>query len=168
MPPISPDEDWSARCRDTLSRYAEPLLRSVAAKLIRPRANQPAEELLDKSVATLTNPPVVDRRIRDLPDASRKLLTIIGLSRQQRWKVDHLLTMATALGHAEGFAPVADALAAGLLFPELPPGFPPVTDFAAVAAGEVFAHPAVSSRARNEDLGLPDLANGRGGGGGGQ
>src|SRR5215208_7091201 len=113
MPPISPDADpWSLRCRDTLSRYAEPLLRAVAAKLVRPRANQPAEELLDKSVATLTNPPVVDRRIRDLPDASRKLLAIIGLSRQQRWKVGHLLTTAAALGHAEGFAPVADSLAA--------------------------------------------------------
>jgi hypothetical protein len=159
MPPTSPDEDWSLRCRDALARYAEPLLRSVAAKLIRPRVNQPADELLDKSVATLTNPPVIDRRIRDLPDAARKLLAIIGLSRQPRWKVGHLLTLAAALGHPNGFAPVADALAAGLLFPELPPGFPPLTDFAATATGEVFAHPAVSSRARGEDLGLPDLAN---------
>src|SRR5581483_11029865 len=34
-------------------------------------------------------------------------------------------------------------------------------DFAQVAAGEVFAHPAVAVRARGEDLGLPDLASGR-------
>jgi len=155
----SPDEDWSVRCRDALSRYDEGLLRAVAAKLVRPRANQPAEELVEKSVATLANPPVIDRRIRDLPDASRKLLAVIGLSRRPRWKVGHLLTLAAALGHADGFAPVADALAAGLLFPELPPGGPPLADFATLAAGEVFAHPAVSARARGEDLGLPDLAN---------
>src|SRR4051812_6634156 len=121
MPPTA-DEDWSARCRDALSRYAEPLLRTVAAKLIRPRANQPLDDLLDKSVATLDNPPVVDRRVRDLPEASRRLLAVVGLSRQPRWKVGHLLSLLAALGHTEGFAPVSEALAAGLLFPELPPG----------------------------------------------
>ncbi len=164
MPPI-PEEDWSARCREALTRYAEPLLRVVAAKLIRPRANQPVDDLIEKSVAALVNPPVVDRRIRDLPPASRQLLALIGLSRQPRWKVGHLLTMASALGHAEGFTPVAEALAAGLLCPVFPPGFPPLEDFAAWLGGagtlnaEVFAHPAVAARARGEDLGLPDLAN---------
>jgi hypothetical protein len=159
MLPTSPDEDWSLRCRDALARYDEALVRSVAAKLIRPRANQPVEELVEKSIATLTNPPVIDRRIRDLPDASRKLLAVIGLSGQPRWKVGHLLTLAAALGHSDGFAPVAELLAAGLIFPERPSGAPPLADFASVAAGEVFAHPAVSSRARGEDLGFPDLAS---------
>jgi hypothetical protein len=164
MPPTPDEADWSIRCREALARYAEPLLRSVAAKLIRPRVNQPQEELLDKSVAALTNPPVIDRRIRDLPDASRKLLALIGLSQQSRWKVGHLITLATALGHTEGFSPVADALSAGLLFPVIPVGFPPLEDFTAWlgSAGtmnaEVFAHPAVSSRARSEDLGLPQLS----------
>jgi len=140
-------------------------LRTVAAKLVKPRVNQPTEDLLDKSIATFANPPVIDRRIRELPEHSRKLLTLIGLSRQQRWKVGHLITLLTALGHPEGFAPVADALVAGLLFPELPPGHPPLDDFAAwfgsvgMMSAEVFAHPAVSARARAEDLGLPDLGN---------
>lgn len=165
MPP-TPDDDWSDRCRDALSRYSEPLLRAVAARLVKSRTSAPAEELLDRCVGTLTNPPVIDRRIRDLPEHSRKLLTLIGLSGQPRWKVGHLLALASALGHAEGFAPVADALAAGLLFPALPLEPPPLADFAAILerpdslAAEVFAHPAVSARARGEDLGLPDLASG--------
>jgi hypothetical protein len=148
-----------------MSRYAEPLLRTVAAKLTRPRANQPIDELLDKSVATLTNPPVIDRRVRDLPDASRKLLALVGLSGQPRWKVGHLIPLLSALGYDEGFAPVADALESGLLFPELPEGFPPLDDFAdwlgraGTLSAEVFAHPAVAARARGEELGLPDLAN---------
>ncbi|MCE9565434.1 MAG: helicase-associated domain-containing protein [Planctomycetes bacterium] len=164
MPP-TPDEVWSDRCRGALSNYSEPLLRTVAAKLIKPRVNQAPEDLLDKSVATFANPPVIDRRIRELPEHSRKLLALIALSRQQRWKVGHLITLLTALGHAEGFTPVADALVAGLLFPELPPGHPPLVDFAAwfggvgMLAAEVFAHPAVSTRARAEELGLPDLAH---------
>src|SRR5690349_12908525 len=121
----TPGEDWSERCRAVLARYSESLLRAAAAKLIRPRANQPAEELVERSVATLTNPPVIDRRIRDLSEPARKLLTLIGLSRQPRWKVGHLITLLAALDHAEGFAPVAECLSAGLLFPELPPGGPP-------------------------------------------
>ena len=45
--PATPEPDWSALCRGALARYAEPLLRSVADKLVRPRAKQPAGELLD-------------------------------------------------------------------------------------------------------------------------
>ena len=162
MPPSDP-VDWSLRCRDTFGRYAEPLLRAVAAKLIKPRGNQPVEELLEKSVAALTNPPVVDRRIRDLPEPARKLLAIVGLSRQPRWKVGHLLTLLSALGHAEGFAPIASILENGLLFPVLPDGLPPLDDFNAwlgntgTIAAEVFAHPAVVLRARSEQLGLPAI-----------
>lgn len=163
--PQNSDEIWSARCRDALTQYSEALLRTVAAKLIKPRVNQPPDELLEKSIATLGNPPVIDRRIRDLSEPGRKLLAVIGLSRQQRWKVGHLITLLSALGHSEGFAPVAETLTAGLLFPELPPGHPPLEDFASwfgsvgMLAAEVFAHPAVSIRARGEDLGLPDLGS---------
>ena len=165
MPPLSDHEAWSVRCRDTLSRYAEPLLRAVAARLIKPRGNQPVEELLEKSVATLTNPPVIDRRIRDLPEPIRKLLALIGLSRQPQWKVGNLLTLLSALGHSEGFAPIAAALESGFLFPLLPENFPPFEDFstwlgsAGTQTAEVYAHPAVVLRARSESLGLPNVAN---------
>src|SRR5207248_2025043 len=166
MPATPEHDDWSARCRDALARYAEPLLRGVAARLVRPRTNQPADELIDKAAAALTNPPVVDRRVRELPEPARKLLALIGLSRQPRWKVGHLLTLLAALGHSDGFDPVAETLAAGLLHPELPEGHPPLRDFtewlgsAGTLAAGVFAHPAVAARARGEDLGLPDLAGG--------
>ena len=167
MPSFPDPDEWTARCRDTLARYAEPLLRAVAGKLIKPRANQPVEELLDKSAAALVNPPLIDRRIKDLPAASRKLLAVIGRSRQPRWKVGHLITLVTALGHAEGFAPVQAAFEAGLLFPELNPLAPPLDDFAAwlgqggMLAAVAFAHPTVAARARGEDLELPDLASGQ-------
>jgi hypothetical protein len=167
MPSPAEPDDWTARGRDALSRYAEPLLRVVAGRLTKPRTNQPLDELIDKSVATLTNPPVIDRRIKELPPAARKLLALIGLSRQPRWKVGHLITLLAALDHAEGFAPVQAALEAGLLFPELSPNAPPLDDFAAWLgrAGTLeavcFAHPAVAGRARGEELGLPDLADDR-------
>ena len=153
---IPADPDWSDRARAALSGYSEPLLRSVAARLVKPRANQPVDDVLDKLVAAQTNAPVIDRRVRELPPECRKLLALIGLSRQPRWKVAHLITLLAALDHAEGFAPVQTLLEAGLLFPDR--GDAPLDDFAAVASGAVFAHPTVAARARGEDLGLPDLS----------
>src|SRR3954468_4085689 len=90
--------DSTDRGRDPLSRYDEPLLRAVAARLVKPRTNQPVEELLDKSVAALANAPVIDRRVKDLPAAGRALLAVVGLSRQPRWRVGHLISLLAALG----------------------------------------------------------------------
>ncbi len=163
--PANPEIDWSTRCRDALARYTEPLLRAVADKLVRPRSKQPTDELLDKAAAMLTNAPVIDRRIKEQPAASRKLLAFMGVSRQPRWKIGHLLTMLAALDHNDGFSPVHTLLETGLLFPELDPQTPPIEDFASWfgLAGThnavVFAHPGIAARARGEDFGLPNLAN---------
>jgi hypothetical protein len=164
MPLPTTDDAWFARCRDVLSRYSEPLLRTVAGKLIKPRTNQPLEELLDKSISTLTNPPVIDRRIRELPESARKLLAFVGISRRPQWKIGHLITLVSAIGHAEGFSSVAAALEAGLLYPDLGAGLSDLEDFSAwlgsegIMTAEVFAHPAVIARARTEDLALPTLS----------
>jgi hypothetical protein len=164
MPPTAECDDWSVRVRDTLSHYVEPLLRKVAGKLVRPRVNQPIEDLLDKALATLGNPPVIDRRIKDLSPPARKLLATIGLSRQPRWKVGNLLALLASLGHAEGFAPIQEALEAGLLLPELGSNAASLDDFATwlgqsgTLLAAVYAHPAVAGRARSEELELPNLA----------
>ncbi len=158
-------DNWSAQCRDALARYSEPLLRSVTAKLIRPRVNQPVEELLEKSIATLTNPPVIDRRIRELPEPSRKLLGVIGLSQQPRWRVGHLMSLAHAFGEEDRLPAIQAALAAGLLYPVIPADIQSIEDFTSwfgaqgILVAEVFAHPAVALRARGESLGLPVLSD---------
>jgi hypothetical protein len=163
MPPSPDSDDWSARAHAALAAYAEPLLRAVAGRLVKPRTQVPADELVEKAVAALLNPPVIDRRVKELPPAARKLLALVGRSRQPRWKVGHLIAMLSALGHVEGFTPVQAALDAGLLFPEANPHAPPVADFAAwlgsagSMAAVVFTHPAVATRARGEELDLPDL-----------
>ncbi|MDY3560862.1 helicase-associated domain-containing protein [Gemmata sp. JC673] len=157
--------DWSERCRDALLGYSEALLRAVGDKLVRPRSKLPVEELIEKSVAMVTNAPVIDRRIKEQPPAARKVLAFMGLSRQPRWKVGHLLTLLAALDHNDGFTPVQALLETALLFPERGADEPPVEDFAAWfgLAGThnavVFAHPGVALRARAENLELPDLTN---------
>ncbi|MGL6094804.1 MAG: hypothetical protein ACRC7O_03235, partial [Fimbriiglobus sp.] len=159
------DSDWTDLARAALERYAEPLRREVAGRLVRPRAAIPADDLAEKCLGTLANPPVVDRRIRELPDAPRKLLAAIGLSRRPTWRAGHLVALSASLGHPDGLAPVFELLENCLLFPDLPPTAPGEivrfdtwVGWAGMLNAPLFALPAVAARARAEDLGLPVLA----------
>ena len=50
---------WTDRLRQTLSRYDEPLLRQVAARLIKPRNHWPADDLIERCLAVVDNPAVL-------------------------------------------------------------------------------------------------------------
>ena len=165
--PISDPAHWSDLVRRTLAAYDEALLRQMAAKLIRPRNQWPVEELIDRSVAALDNPAILDRRQADLDPAPRRLLALIGHSRQPSWDLGNLVEMLLALGSEDGLQPVFALLEAGLLFPQLQMtdggivriktfeqwlAFPGATGLA------VFTPPLIASRAVGEDLGLPDLS----------
>src|SRR5437660_1073000 len=110
-------EFWSEFLQRTLAVYAEPLLRQVVGKLLKPRNQWPVEELIARSLATVGNPAGVDRRIQELEPASRQLLALIGHSRQPVWGLGNLVELAIALGHTDGLKPVFDLLSAGLLYP---------------------------------------------------
>ncbi len=146
-----------------LERYAEPLLRAVAGRLIRARNQWPAAEVRERLLHALGDPVLIDRTLKTLSPTARKLLRLIGLGRQPRWRVQALVDLLNALGHNEGVGPVHELLDAGLLFPELPANAPPLPDFAgwleqaAVAPLAVTALPLAAARARGEDLGLPEL-----------
>jgi hypothetical protein len=161
MPFIDPAH-WSAKVRGILRRYDDNLLRQVSARLYRPRSQWPVEELVERCVGTLDNAAAIDRRLNDLDPASRKLLALMGHSRQPRWKVGGLLEMLAALDHSEGLQPVLTLLGHGLLYPDLPGETGKLKDFeqwvgqAGVAGFPVFAHPHVTARILGDDLGLPD------------
>ena len=102
--------------RQSLACYQEELLLDVLNRLVKPRLLPQRSELIERILATLRNPPVVDRRIRDLPENSRVLLTWIGLSYRPTWKVGHLVTASACLGHADGLLPILQLLEACLLY----------------------------------------------------
>ena len=164
--PNSPDADaWTSRVQIAFERYAEPLLREVAARLVKPRLTLAPDELIEKCLATLGNSPVVDRRLQELPAASRAALTLIGLSRRASWKVGHLLAALATLGHSEGLPPLITLLEQGLLLPDFPASFAgEVGDFSqwltdsGLLHAKLFAPPGVAERARGEPLDLPELA----------
>jgi hypothetical protein len=165
--PLTDPAFWSEHLRATLERYGEALVRRVAGHLLKPRNQWPVEELIERSVATVGNAAVIDRRLQDLDPAARKLLALIGHSRQPRWRLGHLLEMLAALGHAEGVQPVFALFEAGLLYPELGPegsaalsragrleSFEQWLGESGVTGYSVFAHPQVTARALGVDLGL--------------
>jgi hypothetical protein len=168
---------WSDYLRRTLHQYAEPLLRRVAARLFKPRNQWPAEELAERSIMTLGNAAVVDRRLQDLEVPARRLLACIGHSRQPRWRLGNLLELLAVFGCAEGPEAVFRIFESGLLYPDLlaaagcggasiPSGAAPLplksfTEWLGQgnACGfAVFAHPLVTARALGTDLGLPVCA----------
>lgn len=165
MPLIDPPF-WSEKLTQTLQRYDESLLRQVAAQLVRPRGQWPAQELIHRCLTITENAAVIDRRLVDLSTASRQILALIGRSRQPRWHVGHLVELLICLGQADGLAPVMSLLEGGLLFPDLATvgeRFKLRTFSTWLAQGDatalyVFAHPAVTARALGGDLGLPDLS----------
>jgi hypothetical protein len=148
--------------RQSLHRYDEGLLRAVTGRLIKSRIQSDAGDTVERMLAALANPVSVDRRLRELPVAARRLLALVGHSRQPRWRVGALLTLLAALGHAEGLAPVLTLLEEGLIVPDLPESGPPLKDFeawqnqAGLADRTVVAYPLVAQRARGDDLGLPE------------
>jgi hypothetical protein len=174
---LPPPAFWSTRLRRTLAAYDEPLLRRVAARLLKPRNQWPVQELIARALETADNAAALDRRLQELEPVSRQVLALIGHSRQPVWALGNLVEMVLALGHADGLKPVFDLLEAGLLFPVLEglplegpaPASPPTrlkafehwlgrTAQPGAPALAVFALPQVAARAVGEDLGLPDLS----------
>jgi hypothetical protein len=160
----APSDFWSEHLRRTLAGYDEALLRRVSAHLFKPRSQWPVEELLERSLATMGNAAVIDRRLKELEPAQRRVLALIGHSRQPRWDLGNLVFLIMALGDADGLPPILALLEAGLLYPFLPEGPKRLKSFeqwlgqAGATGLNVFAHPAVMVRALGEDLGLPELS----------
>jgi hypothetical protein len=171
---VSDPAYWSELQRHALASYDEPLLRNVAARLIKPRNQWPVEDLIERSAAATSNPVVIDRRLQDLTPQARRVLALIGHSRQPYWHFGNLVELTIALGHGDGLQPVSELLEAGLVYPSLK-GEPSAPSSNGVAGKKiksfeqwmaapgpagllVFAPPLIAARAIGEDLGLPDLS----------
>ena len=162
--PFTDPASWLEQVGDTLRRYDESLLRNVAGKLFKPRNQWPADELIERSLASLKNPVVVDRRLKELSEAERRVLALIAHSRQPRWHLGNLIEMLIALGHPDGLPPILTLLETGLLYPVFGEDVKRLKSFeqwlgqAGTTGGfRVFAPPEVTARALGEDFALPEL-----------
>jgi hypothetical protein len=123
--PSNASPAYAEPLRRALERYDEGVLRKVAVRLCKPRNQWPTEELIDRCLAAVDNPTVIDRRLSELEPACVDLLALIGHSHEAYWRVGNLVEMTVALGQSDGLQPILTLLEAGLLFPSI--GFPPPT-----------------------------------------
>src|SRR5262249_2893923 len=127
-----------------------------------PRNQWPPDELAARAVATLSNTPVIDRRLKELPPSPRHLLTAVGRSRHSSWTVAQLLALLGALGHAEGLAPILILLDTGLAVPVLPAAVKRLCDGAdwlgaSPTPARLLIPPPIADRATRDGLPLPQL-----------
>lgn len=153
---------WAESVRTALARYDDDLLRAIAAKLFKPRSQWPADELIDRAIESLSNAPVIDRRVREQTPSARAILAVAGLCRKWDWRVGQLLELSASFGLAEGLAPVLALLDAGLAVPLTVEGTSPIRNWEAClgalpANARIFIPPPVGDRAGREGAGLPAL-----------
>src|SRR5262249_9508428 len=103
--PVSTHDIWSEHIEKALAGYAPELIRSISLRLLKTRNQWPIEDLAERIRDAMTNAPLIDRKLKDLPLSCRKLLALIGLSRRPVWNAQHLLAALATLGHAEGIEP---------------------------------------------------------------
>lgn len=154
------------RVSATLERYDEPLLRKVAARLARPRGQWPSDELIRKCLEVLENPPVLDRRLAELPQSGQRLLALMARSRQMEWPLGSVVELLVTFGEEDVRAAgmVQELLEAGVLFPVLNPATNRIGSFgywmsqALVSGGlNVFTVPCLATRAVFPSTDLPEL-----------
>jgi hypothetical protein len=158
---------WNDLLERTLRRYDEGLLRRVAGRLLRPRNQWPIDDLISRHLATIGDVTIIERRLKDLEPAERRLLALMRHSRQPHWSLGSLVESMIAMGEQDGLKPVFALLEAGLLYPLLPgihsSSRPSLKSFDQWLTGagsgglEVFAHPMAMQRAIGEDMGLGAL-----------
>jgi hypothetical protein len=134
------------------------------------------DELIERCAGTLENAPVIDRRLEDLEKSDRRLLAVIGHSRQTHWRVGSLLEILAAFGCNDGPDQILRLFESGLLYPDLHgenngatvaaahghkrasetrvKAFEQWLGQAAATNFTVFAYPTVVYRAIGTDLGL--------------
>jgi hypothetical protein len=159
---LQSSESWRATLRQALGRYDAPLLRRVAARLLKPRNQWPVEELVDRFIAAAENAPLVDRRLQELDAGHRAVVAAIGFSGQPHWRLGSLTELAMALGAVDGIEPVRSLFEAGFLYPL---SSVQVRNFEALLAsspggGWVFVPPAMAARAGGEEIAIPDAPRG--------
>src|SRR4029078_1595781 len=117
--PQETHDPWADHIERTLKRYDESLLRRVSDKLFKPRNQWPAEELIERCLASVENAAVIDRRLQALDDHGRRALAWVAASRQPIWRLGNLIELLAALDPTADLRPAITLLESGLVYPVL-------------------------------------------------
>ena len=86
--------------------YAEGLLRIIAGNALKARQKLPVAELREKLLTWHSNPPQIDRRLKELTPSARTLLALMHIGKRAQWRIGTMLELVSCL-HGQS----ADSLA---------------------------------------------------------
>src|SRR5262245_13034589 len=111
--PDAASDPWTARVERTLKRYDASVLRRAWEQPFRPRNQWPADELIQRCLASIENVAVVDRRLAAIDTSGRKLLKMMAHSRQSRWGLGNLVELIATLDSSVDIQPILALLENG-------------------------------------------------------
>lgn len=164
MPTLRADP-WNERLEEALAAGDVAFLRTIADHLLHTRNHWPADDLRERIAQALANPPVVDRRLRELPLPAQRLLHVLAVSGRPDWRLSDLVGILSALDPSPGLEALVALWNYGFLFPaERPTGKrwrPPDLMAQALDAQDprLFVPPSVLHRSRLLSLDWPRLAS---------
>lgn len=145
---------------EALHKYEPTLIRSVAQRLLKPRGHWPVEDLIDRILDSLNKPEIIERRLEELSDEARQLLTLIARSRQPLWRLGNLIELCLIVGQSDGLKPVVELLEMGMLFPySSPMTFANFEQWLTLSTSApwLLAHPLSIAASLRQSLTLPNV-----------
>jgi hypothetical protein len=150
--------------------YAESMVREVASRALKPRQKLPVAELREKLLTWHTNPPQVDRRLREVSAEARTLLAVMHVGKRQQWRLGALLEIVSTFRGVtpdslttDGLKVVEELVVNGLLVPVADESRPKLGSFAEwLSFGQpqqyrVWVASEVMARAAEQWEALPEL-----------
>lgn len=170
MAASSSDEWESSAVAAAWEGYTESFLREVAGRALKTRQKQPVAELRQKLHTWHTNPPQVDRRLREVSAEARTLLAVMHVGKRTQWRLGTLLEMVSTFRGltpdtltTDGLKVVEELVLHGMLIPIANADRPKVSSFAEwLSVGQpqqyrVWVAPEILSRAAGQWDALPEL-----------
>ncbi|MGL4422679.1 MAG: hypothetical protein ACRCZF_18565, partial [Gemmataceae bacterium] len=145
-----PAPDPSEILEGAYARYDALLARAVASKLVKPKIGQEHDSLVQQAIETLTNPPAIDRRLKEIAEGPRRVLMLLAATQQTRWRTGAIYELAHASAADDASMVLKQLLESGLVYP-LGTGSIATFDqwFTQVGLlGEIYIPPPVLLRAR--------------------
>ncbi len=156
-------DPWQERLEDVLAACDVAFLRTIADHLLRARSHWPADDLRDRIAQALANPPLVDRRLRDLPTAAQRLLQVLAVNSRPDGRLSSFIEILAAVDDSPGLEALGALWNYGFLFPVERPANkrwrPPdlVAETLEAWDPRLFVPPPVLHRARLLKLDWPQL-----------
>lgn len=118
---LPPSDAWREVVRGYLEENPESALQQVAKSLFPPRSKGTREELIERTLEALSEPAVIDRRLKTLSDDAKRALAVLRYADDGRWSTRLFVPTMACLTEFSPSGSLVELAEAGFLFLAIPP-----------------------------------------------